>query len=333
MNNYSEIGCFLANYDAEQVFIVRDASLPAHRTLGLEHYPTLLIEASEASKSLASVERIWDFLLAHNATRKALLINIGGGVVCDLGGFAASTYKRGIDYIHIPTTLLSMVDAAWGGKTGFNYGGYKNLIGVIRPPQATLLDPLWLTTLPEREKLSGYAEILKCALLKSSEAFYGSVAALEDGDYVRYLDMAIEVKQSVVAQDPAEEGLRKVLNLGHTVGHAIEAVAIQQGRAVVPHGYAVLYGLVVMAYISHVRLGLDKKVVQTLSHAMVEHYGRMPFACKDYRELIRLMYGDKKNERDGEISMVLLRHIGEPVINHVVREEELTEALDYLFSL
>ena len=347
MNNCSDLTPILLQYDRQQVLVVMDEQVSSIATSEVSEaselrklrellcgFPMLCIEAKEENKSLGTVERIWDFLFEHHATRKALILNIGGGIVCDLGGFAASTYMRGIDYINIPTTLLSMADAAWGGKTGVNYRGLKNAIGVIRPPKATLIYPQWLDTLPEKEKLSGYAEIIKCGLMKDEATFYRLLAALEDGKYEEGISVAVEFKEAIVQKDPEEQALRKVLNLGHSVGHAIEELPWRQNRTLfIPHGYAVMYGLVAMAYLSHTLLGLDRKVVKVLSHIMVEYYGRMPFQCKDYNELIKLMYGDKKNTREGEIKMVLLRQIGEPVIEQVVQEADVREALDYLFSL
>ena len=352
MNNCSDLSLIVSQYDPRQVFVVIDSALelcPDYKNQNYSNiselvnitsgFPTLCLEAKEMNKTLKTVEQIWNFLFDHHATRKALLINIGGGIICDLGGFAASTYKRGIDYVNIPTTLLSMSDAAWGGKTGFNYHGMKNAIGVIRQPKATLIFPSWLDTLSEQEKLSGYAEIIKCGLLKDSTTFHTILRALEDRDYENGIAVAVEVKQSVVREDPNEQSLRKVLNLGHSVGHAIEELGIRNAsgtkytQGVIPHGYAVLYGLVAMAYLSHILLGLDRRIVTTLSHIMVEYYGRMPFQCKDYKEIINLMYCDKKNEHEGEIRMVLLRHIGEPVTDQIVHEEELMESLEYLFSL
>ena len=305
--------------------------------------PTLLIDASEENKSLATIERIWEFLFANGATRNDTLVNIGGGVVCDLGGFAASTYKRGMSFIQVPTTLLSMVDAAHGGKSGFNYRGVKNSIGLIRQPKEVHIYKEWLETLPEEELLSGYGEIIKCALLENEETFYGVLAALEDREYSRYIDMAIGVKRRIVEADPDEKGLRKVLNLGHTVGHAIEA-AWQNGRGSersstgqkgsgVRHGYCVVWGLVAAMYLSVVKLGLDKKYLSALSHTMIEYYGRPKCNCKDYELLLQLMQQDKKNIRAGEVAFTLVQKIGNPVINEVALEREIKESLDYLFSL
>lgn len=345
----------------EQVFVVTDEHVVAAGTktktqtqtkTGMwEGVPMLVLPAGEENKSLAMVQRIWDFLIENGATRQAVLICIGGGVITDMGGFAAATYKRGIDYVNIPTTLLAMVDAGSGGKTGIDYRGLKNEIGVFRQPRETVIDTRWLSTLPIEEILSGMAEMVKHALIGSAEEWKRMMAIEVDEDFAgeafRERVMAsLAIKERIVAADPMEKGVRKALNFGHTIGHAMEELSgtmtmtktttktkTKTETEGMRHGYAVMYGMVAEAYLSAKRMGLDKEVVVQLTHYMIENYGRPDGRCKDEERLIELMRHDKKNEAKGEINFTLLRAVGEPVVNQVVSEEEIREAIGYLFSV
>ena len=326
----------------ELVCVVGDASIQ-HSAFSIqlkEKWPALWLEVSEDKKSLETVQAIWDFLFAHSMTRRGVLVCIGGGVLTDIAGLAAATYKRGIDYINIPTTLLAMVDASTGGKTGINYGGLKNSIGVFAPPVETLIWPEWLKTLPAREFLNGYAEMLKTGLIAESGKLWDRLLQydLEQMEIVPLKPMisdCVAVKEQIVQQDPREDGLRKVLNLGHTFGHALEQISIQHAEVShpMPHGYAVLYGLIAELYLSVTKLGCPKEPLQQLTQLMLHYYGRPVCNCKDREELIRLMQQDKKNERAAEINCTLIRDIGQPVINQILSIDEANEALEYLFSL
>lgn len=310
----------------------------------LADLPTLILPAGEEHKNIASVQKIWDFLFEQQATRSSLLINIGGGVICDMGGFAASTYMRGMAYMNIPTTLLAMVDAGTGGKTGIDYGA-KNAIGVFAEPVETIIRPELLSTLPANQLLSGYAEMLKHAILQNREAF----AKLLEYDlretskpaFGEVIRRSVAFKQSVVEQDPHDKGLRQILNLGHTIGHAIEALLLQKHQtssikhqtSAKPHGYCVMYGLVAEAYLSHLICGLPSEVVSTLSQFMMQNYGAAPITCNDYEPLLRLMQHDKKNKKQGAITCTLLQDIGQPVIGQTIAPAQLREAIEYLCSL
>ena len=318
----------------EQVVVIADKAVTPDWS-----FPTLRLTTNESMKSIETVEQIWDFLFSQDLTRRGLLIAIGGGVLTDLAGFAASTYKRGIDYITVPTTLLSMVDAASGGKTGFNYHGLKNSIGVFAPPVETLIWPGWLKTLPPQQFLSGFGEMLKTGLIDEGLQVTG------DGLWERLLqydldtmpldtltpliEACVRAKEAIVAADPKEEGLRKVLNLGHTFGHALEEISL----GTMPHGYAVVYGLIAELYLSVTKLGCPKEPLQQLTQLMLHYYGRPQCKCSDRAQLIALMQQDKKNERAAEINCTLLRGVGSPVINQVISSDEANEAWDYLFSL
>jgi len=299
--------------------------------------PVMEIKASEENKSLTAAEQIWTWLTANGATRQAILVNLGGGVICDLGGFAAATYLRGIDYINIPTTLLAMVDAAVGGKTGVNLHGLKNRIGAFRQPLNVIIEPAFLDTLHANELLSGYGEMIKTALLIGEKSFERCLEILNDMSSItetlprRYRDAMIDecraYKEKIVGQDPEEKDLRKVLNFGHTVGHALEE------KTGALHGYCALWGLVAEMYISVVKLGCPKKILQQLTQVMIEYYGRPQCNCKEQNELIDLMRKDKKNSTEDAINFTLIRKAGDPIINQVADRSIIEEALDYLFSL
>ena len=299
-------------------------------------YHVIVIAAGEENKNLGTVEHIWSELVSHGATREALLLNLGGGVVTDLGGFAAATYMRGIRCVNIPTSLLAMVDASSGGKTGFDYKGVKNLIGTFTLPMETLIYLPFLHTLPADEWLSGYAEMLKHGLL-DSVSHWSKLLELDVNDpkcsiSSELLAANMAVKERIVATDPKEKGERKLLNFGHTIGHAIEEVYVSEGREV-KHGYCVLWGMVAEVYLSVVKLGLDRHVLTQLSHLMIAYYGRPKCDCRQRDKLIDWMRKDKKNRVSDEIHFTLLRGIGDGVWDQTVSRAELDEALEYLFSL
>ena len=322
------------------------SALPQNATfLGTPIEGMLVLPSGEQHKTLASVQRIWDFLLEHHATRSSLLINLGGGVICDLGGFAAATYMRGIAFVNVPTTLLAMVDAAAGGKTGFDYGTplIKNSIGVFAQPAATIYELKLLATLPPEQLLSGYAEMIKHAALQSPEAL-GELLDYDLRDcsspaFGELIKRSVAFKASIVEQDPHDRGQRQILNFGHTVGHAIEALLLakcENGKCANGkcfHGYCIMYGIVAEAYLSHALCGLPAEVVSTLSRFMLENYGAAPVTCSDYEVLLQLMQHDKKNKEQGSIVCTLLRSIGQPLIGQTVTPALLREALEYLCSL
>ena len=326
----------------EQVCMVGDASIQ-HSVVSTQmfgEWPALWLEVSEERKSLETVQAIWDFLFAQTMTRRGVLVCIGGGVLTDIAGLAAATYKRGIDYINVPTTLLAMVDASTGGKTGINYGGLKNSIGVFAPPVETLIWPEWLKTLPAKEFLNGYAEMLKTGLIAESGRLWDRLLQydpdqMDIAPLTTLIADCVAAKEQIVKQDPREEGLRKVLNLGHTFGHALEEMNNQHAEvsSQMPHGYAVLYGLIAELYLSVTKLGCPKEPLQQLTQLMLHYYGRPVCKCSDRDELIRLMQQDKKNERAAEINCTLIGNIGQPVINQIISVDEANEALEYLFSL
>lgn len=303
----------------------------------------ITIGATDVEKTLESVAHVWDCLQKGGATRHSLLINLGGGMVTDLGGFAASTFKRGINFINIPTTLLSMVDASVGGKTGINFGGLKNEIGVFNDSRYVILCTEFLKTLDAENIASGYAEMLKHGLINRLEAqgmradgVPGSMIADLLGFDLRTPDLkelqrmvaeSVQVKEKVVEEDPHEHSIRKALNLGHTVGHAFESWAMKTGRPIL-HGYAVAFGMVAELYLAVTKTGFPTdKMRQTVKYIR-ENYGTLPITCDDYPVLIELMTHDKKNIA-GTINFTLLGGIGDIRINQTATTKEIEEALDF----
>lgn len=290
----------------------------------------IIIGATDTHKTLESLAHVWEELGVGGGTRHTLLINIGGGMVTDLGGFAASTFKRGINYINIPTTLLAMVDASVGGKTGINFRGLKNEIGVFNNASTVILDTQFLKTLDAENIRSGYAEMLKHGLISNEQMWTELLNYdLEYPDLQKLSQMvadSVTVKERIVTEDPTEQGIRKALNLGHTVGHAFESLALQ--RKPVLHGYAVAWGLICELYLSCIKTGFPTdKMRQTVSF-IKEHYGKMTITCDDYPTLLELMTHDKKNVA-GTINFTLLSGIGGICINQNATKEEIYEALDF----
>ena len=339
---YSALKPYLDATPKGQVFVLVDENTHKYclpilaEAMGDVAYQVIVVSAGEENKALSAVEQIWSALLNGGAAREALLVNVGGGMVTDMGGFAAATYMRGIRYVNVPTSLLAMVDASSGGKTGFDYKGVKNLVGSFAMPEATLVYLPFLDTLPVNEWLSGYAEMLKHGLLDSQEHL-NALLALDVNDtkcsiLSEILTQNLAVKERIVAVDPKEKGDRKLLNFGHTIGHAIEEAYMAEGRDV-KHGYCVLWGMVAELYLSVVKMGLDRQVLTQMSSVMLAYYGRPMCNCKDRERLVEWMMKDKKNRVAGEIRFALLRGVGDGVVDVVVNREEVNEALEYLFSL
>ncbi len=289
------------------------------------------IPPTDENKSLAALAHVWTELQRGGATRHSLMVNLGGGMVTDLGGFAASTFKRGISYINVPTTLLSMVDASVGGKTGINFGGLKNEIGVFNCARSVILDAVFLRTSDMHNILSGYAEMLKHGLISNVENWAELINFdFQEIDYRHLTQMvgkSVAIKERIVDEDPLEHGIRKALNLGHTAGHALESLALAEERTVL-HGYAVAWGLVCELYLSAKRLNFPKdKLHQTLQFVK-EHYGTFAIECKEYDRLYDYMTHDKKNTA-GRINFTLLADIGDIRINQAAGKEEIMDMLDF----
>ena len=289
------------------------------------------IGTTDTHKDINTLAHVWKELGDNGATRHSCLINLGGGVVTDLGGFAASTFKRGIDFINIPTTLLAMVDASVGGKTGINFNGLKNEVGVFSDSKFVILCTQFLDTLDYANISSGYGEMIKHGLI-SNAAMWRELMGfdLQQPDLTKLQNMvadSVRVKERVVEEDPFEKGIRKALNLGHTIGHAFESWSLEHDRPIL-HGHAVAYGLVCELYLSAVKAGFPTDTLRQALHFIKDNYPRLAYTCDDYEEFYRLMKHDKKNMADS-INFTLLRGIGDIAINQTASKEEIYEALDF----
>lgn len=300
-------------------------------TPALSGAEVMVTRAGDTNKTLEAVSQIWRQLSGGGATRRSLLVNVGGGMVTDLGGFAAATFKRGIRFINVATSLLGAVDAALGGKTGFNFNGLKNEIGAFSQAEAVIVDTNFFATLPHPELLSGYAELLKHSLLESDESLNEALLFdISDPDFpllAGLLRRSVEVKQRITLEDPFEQGLRKALNLGHTTGHALESLAMEKGRPI-PHGHAVATGLVTALVLSHLHRGLDSRTLHRVADYISRHYPAPAFSCADYPRLLELMHHDKKNTDSRTVRFTLLSRPGSPVIDCRIEEADITAALD-----
>ena len=298
----------------------------------LEGARMITIGDTDDNKTLASLTHVWTELQQGGATRHSLLVNLGGGMVTDLGGFAASTFKRGLSYINIPTTLLSQVDASVGGKTGINFGGLKNEIGVFNCAATVILSSEFLRSLDHENILSGYAEMLKHGLISDDESWAELLRFdLDHPDYAQLSALvakSVAVKERIVEEDPTEKGIRKALNLGHTAGHALESMAMEQNRTVL-HGYAVAWGLICELYLSAVKTDFPKDKLRQTVQFIRQNYGEAVIDCKQYDRLYEFMTHDKKNQ-GGIINFTLLGGIGDIRINQQASKDEILEMLDFL---
>lgn len=291
----------------------------------------ITIGCTDTHKTLESLAHVWTELSSKGGSRKSLLINLGGGMITDLGGFAASTFKRGITYINIPTTLLSMVDAAVGGKTGINFNGLKNEIGVFNPASSVFLCTDFLRTLDYANNCSGYAEMLKHGLINTTTHWAELLQFdLNHIDYAKLQELvahSVHIKEEIVTQDPYEQGIRKALNLGHTVGHAFESLALSINHPIL-HGYAVAWGCICELYLSATKTSFPTdKMRQTIQY-IKEHFGKMEINCKQYDILYEFMTHDKKNT-SGIINFTLLGEIGDIRINQTATKDEIFAMLDF----
>ena len=297
----------------------------------LKNSTPIIIKATDTHKNLDTLSQVWQALSNGGATRHSLMINLGGGMVTDLGGFAASTFKRGIDFINIPTTLLAMVDASVGGKTGINFGGLKNEIGVFSDSRFVIINTQFLDTLDHDNICSGYAEMLKHGLISDertwAELMTFDLDTPDLSQLQRMVAESIKVKERIVEADPHEHGIRKALNLGHTMGHAFESFAMRRGTPIL-HGYAVAYGLISELYMSARKTAFPTDRMHQTVRFIRENYGTFNITCDDYPTLIELMHHDKKNT-SGIINFTLLGNVGDIRINQTANEEEIKEAIDF----
>lgn len=336
-NLQSDLAAAIARCPHDRLFVLLDVTTeqlcwPVVKDFDcLKGAQTIVIGAGDEHKTLNTLAAVWTALQEGGASRHSLLINLGGGMVTDLGGFAASTFKRGLQFINIPTTLLAMVDASVGGKTGINFGGLKNEVGVFNSASSVLLDTQFLRTLDSDNICSGYAEMLKHGLI-SSEAHWAELVRFDldapDLDALQQMVAhSVSIKEKIVTEDPTEKGIRKALNLGHTAGHAFESFALAKKEPVL-HGYAVAWGLICELYLSAVRTGFPQDKLRQTLHFVKANYGVFAITCKDYEQLYAFMTHDKKNQ-GGIINFTLLGGIGDIRINQSASKDEIFEMLDF----
>jgi 3-dehydroquinate synthase len=291
--------------------------------------------SGDENKNIEAAIKIWQYLSENGATRKSLMINVGGGMITDLGGFAASTFKRGMRYINVSTSLLGAVDAATGGKTGINFMGLKNEIGVFAPANEVLINVDFFRTLDAENLRSGFAEMVKHALI-DTRIEWNEILKF-DLDNVNFevlkelVGRSIQVKERVVEQDPYEANIRKALNLGHTFGHAFESYSYKIKRPVL-HGYAVMWGLLCELFLSYVKLNFPKDDLLKLKYLIKEYYETFNIDCGDYEALFELMTHDKKNDSK-EINFTLLSNVGEIHIDQTATKDEIFECFDFFAGI
>ncbi len=299
----------------------------------IDHPYILEIPSGENHKNLDTCQIIWHQLTRALFDRHALLINLGGGVIGDMGGFCAATYKRGITFINLPTTLLAQVDASVGGKLGIDFYGYKNHIGIFKDPARVFIDPQFLATLPVRELRSGFAEVIKHALIADAD-YWPKISRhpFSDQDWSSHINHSVRIKNQIVKKDPTEKGLRKILNFGHTLGHAIESYFLNDPERNVLHGEAIAAGMIIESYLSQLILQMKEKEVMEIQHYIFSVFGKIPISEKDIEQIIHLSIQDKKNEK-GTVNFSLLKKIGEATYNIPVGRSDMETVLVRYISL
>lgn len=334
---YSFLETFIHEKRYSTVFILVDSNTSEHcltyflSSLVVEiPFEIIELEPGEEHKTIATCVEVWQTLIELGADRKTLLINLGGGVVTDLGGFVASTFKRGIDFINVPTSLLGMVDAAIGGKNGVDLGPLKNQIGVINAPQAVLIDTDFLSTLPSNQMRSGLAEMLKHGLIYDQKYWekFNDLSQLDYTDLDELIYRSIEIKNEIVQQDPTENGIRKALNFGHTLGHAIESYFLEsEEKKSLLHGEAIAVGMILEAYLSYEKKLLSWDDYLEIKTLLISLYEPLVFTEKDIEIILNYLIHDKKNEY-GKIQFALLDGIGGISLNQYFENQQIISAFD-----
>ncbi|WP_066632289.1 3-dehydroquinate synthase [Labilibacter marinus] len=337
----SDLSQLINKYSRGKIFLLMDSGSYEHCYPKIKGIPEInenniiVIEQGDQHKNIEAISKVWQFLSTNGADRKSLLINLAGGMPCDLGGFAAATFKRGIDFINIPTTLLSQVDASVGGKTGINFHSFKNEIGVFKHASAVLVCNDFINSQDQENVYSGFAEMIKHALIYSEDTWNDlksfqikdvNIDSLKD----RVIN-SIHIKEHFVKADPTEQNIRKSLNFGHTIGHAFESHAMKTCKPVL-HGYAVAYGMIAELYLGHKICGFPMDKIKEINNIIENIYGKFDFSETDFDELFYLMTHDKKNEKN-QINFTLLEDIGKIQINQTCNKEEIFEALKFYLNL
>ena len=336
----SDIKELTKTFEPDKIFLLTDEGAYQYcfplieKSLNLLPDKIIIIPQGDVNKHIDTVQKVWTTLSNQGADRHSLLINLGGGMPCDLGGFCAASFKRGIQFINIPTTLLAQVDASIGGKTGINLGGLKNEIGFFANPMAVLIDANFLSTLDSPNLLSGYAELLKHAFIHNKATWQQLKSFNITTPDLKHLsglvNDSIGIKDYFVENDPKEQNIRKALNFGHTIGHAIETFAMQQGKPML-HGYAVAYGMIAELYLSHKQLQFPLETLMEITHYIHDLYGYYSINETDFTALVELMKHDKKNDSN-KINFTLLKDLGDIAINQHATSDEIIEALNFYIN-
>lgn len=322
-NKYSKIAVLVDENTRLACYPRIQSQLPFHHLIE--------IPSGEENKNLQSCQLIWEAMTAHEMDRHSLLIIIGGGVLGDMGGFCAATFKRGIDFILVPTTLLSQVDASIGGKLGIDFNHFKNHIGVFQQPVSTVADVNFLKTLPPRELRSGYAEILKHALIRDATLWKElKQRSMEDQDWEKLVRKNVEIKAVITEEDPKEEGVRKLLNFGHTIGHAIESHFLKKSKIL--HGEAIAVGMIAESWIAMTKGMLAVAEFEEIEQLIISIYGKILFSEDEIEAIARLTVQDKKNQ-DNKILCVLPIKIGNANTDCEISLDEIAKSLQYYLSI
>jgi 3-dehydroquinate synthase len=336
-DSLQSVNTFLSENNYSKVFVLTDEHtkadcLPVLNKI-INDFIVIETTSGEANKNISTCEIIWQQLIVHHADRNALFINLGGGVIGDMGGFAASCYKRGIDFINIPTTVLSQVDSSIGGKLGIDFKYGKNLIGLFKNPKAVFVSAQFFKTLPMRQFINGWAEIFKHALIQDKNQWqnYKDVD-VERADMNEIVCHSLLIKKSVVEADPFEKGLRKILNFGHTIGHAIEAYSLENETESLLHGEAIAIGMICEAYLSVKKCGLKEQELDEIKTRLLKYFPKHDITSFKEEKLLQIMSMDKKN--DGALIMAaLLSEIGKCKYDIALTKEEVLESLLFYSSL
>ncbi|MGQ1786546.1 MULTISPECIES: 3-dehydroquinate synthase [unclassified Saccharicrinis] len=336
-----DLSALIDKYRRGKVFLLMDTGSHKHCYPKIKGLPEidednmLVIEQGDHNKNVETISNVWHFLSTHGADRKSMLINLAGGMPCDLGGFAAATFKRGIDFINIPTTLLSQVDASVGGKTGINFHSFKNEIGVFKHAASVLVCNDFIKTQDQENICSGFAEMIKHALIYSKDTWNELKSFnIQNTDIEALKPLvvnSIHIKEHFVKADPTEKNVRKSLNFGHTIGHAFESFAMKEGTPIL-HGYAVAYGMIAELYLGHKICGFPLTKLEEINQILTSIYGKFSFGENDFEYLYYLMTHDKKNEKN-QINFTLLEDIGQIKINQTCTKEEIFEALEFYLNI
>lgn len=332
-----QLEAYLKKNKFSSVFILVDENTLRHclpqligRVKKLANAEIVELESGEKNKTIEVCTGVWQVLGELGADRKSLLINLGGGVITDMGGFIASTFKRGIAFVNVPTTLLAQIDASAGGKTGVDLNGLKNEVGVFADPQQVIIYPGFLRTLSRRDMLCGFAEALKHALIADRD-YWEQLLTINIGDSDSWEELilrSVRIKLAIVEEDPREKGKRMLLNFGHTIGHALETYFLEGASSTLLHGEAVAAGMIAEAFLSSQLCGLPEEELETITNSILKHFGALELEPTADHRLVELMRHDKKSE-SGMIRFALLESIGKGVINKKVSAQQVIESLNY----